>query len=66
MAAAVGLARVGRWYVRWEEEIFRVTGYDEAAHTVEIETLDGDLDEIDEETWAALAVAPLQANGGQP
>jgi hypothetical protein len=60
MARAMGPARVGRWYVRWEEEIFRVTGYDEDSHTVEIETLDGDLDEIDEEAWAALSLESFQ------
>jgi len=31
-----------------------VTGYDEASGTIEIQTFDGDLDEIDEDTWKEL------------
>ena len=46
---------IGRWYLRWDKgEIFQVTGYDEACGTIEIQTFDGDLDEIDEDAWKEL------------
>jgi len=55
MNTGVGRARVGQWYLRWDKgEAFQVTGYDEPSHTIEIQTFDGDVDEIDEETWTAL------------
>ncbi len=55
MNTGVGRARVGQWYLRWDKgEIFQVTGYDEDSRTIEIQTFDGDLDEIDAETWAEL------------
>jgi Family of unknown function (DUF6763) len=55
MNKGVGSARLGQWYLRWDKgEIFQVTGYDQEARTIEIQTFDGDLDEIDEETWAVL------------
>ncbi len=58
MNMAVGRARIGQWYARWDKgEIFQVIGYDEDSRTIEIQTFDGDLDEIDEETWSALPLA---------
>jgi hypothetical protein len=55
MNTGVGRARVGKWYQRWDKgEIFQVTGYDEASGTIEIQTFDGDLDEIDEGIWKEL------------
>jgi hypothetical protein len=55
MNSDVGYARVGQWYVRRDKgEIFQVTGRDEKARTIEIQAFDGDLDEIDEETWRVL------------
>ncbi len=55
MNTGVGAGRVGQWYTRWDKgEIFQVTAYDEESRTAEIQTFDGDLDEIDAETWAAL------------
>ncbi len=51
----VGQARTGQWYLRHDKgEIFQVTAYDEKARTIEIQSFDGDLDEIDEEMWAAM------------
>ncbi|MDE2136818.1 MAG: hypothetical protein KGJ68_05230 [Gammaproteobacteria bacterium] len=51
----VGRARIGQWYLRWDKgEIFQVTGCDEDARTIEIQTFDGDLDEIDEESWNVM------------
>lgn len=55
MNADVGAPRIGQWYVRLDKgEIFQVTGVDEESSTVEIQTFDGDLDEIDAESWRGL------------
>ena len=51
----VGQARTGQWYLRHDKgEIFQVIACDEEARTIEIQSFDGDLDEIDEDVWAAL------------
>jgi hypothetical protein len=53
---------VGQWYLRRDmDEIFQVTGYDERSGTIEIQTFDGDLDEIEEDVWRALPLAPVEA-----
>lgn len=53
---------VGQWYLRRDlGQIFQVTGYDERWGTIEIQTFDGDLDEIEEENWRALPLAPVEA-----
>ena len=58
MNMGVGPARVGQWYARWDKgEIFQVIGCDEGSRTVEIQNFDGDLDEIDQDTWSALPLA---------
>jgi hypothetical protein len=45
----------GQWYENIEEsESFRVLSVDEDAETVEIEYLDGDIEEIDLDTWSEL------------
>jgi hypothetical protein len=45
----------GQWYENLEEnESFRVLSVDEDAETIEIEYLDGDIEEIDLDTWAEL------------
>lgn len=50
-------AQSGQWYLREDTaEIFQVTGYDEPSRTIEIQTLDGDLDEMDEESWQDLPI----------
>jgi hypothetical protein len=55
MHASVGRATIGQWYQRRDKgETFRVTGYDDRSRTIEIQTFDGDLDEIDAETWSTL------------
>ena len=42
----------GQWYENLEEEeSFRVLSVDEDSELVEIEYLDGDIEEIDLETW---------------
>lgn len=43
---------VGQWYENIDEnEIFRVLSVDEDAELVEVEYLDGDIEELDLETW---------------
>jgi len=43
---------VGQWYENIDEnESFRVLSVDEDAELVELEYLDGDIEEIDLETW---------------
>lgn len=56
--AGVGRARIGQWYAHRDKgETFQVIGLDEDSQTVEVQTFDGDLDEIDQETWSALPLA---------
>src|SRR5579862_7334613 len=46
---------VGQWYENIEEsESFRVLSVDEDAELIEIEYLDGDVEELDLETWQEL------------
>ncbi|HVN44409.1 MAG TPA: DUF6763 family protein [Steroidobacteraceae bacterium] len=46
---------IGQWYRQLDKGgVFRVTAYDEPTHTIEIQTFDGDVDEIDEDAWSAL------------
>lgn len=55
MSIHVGPAHIGQWYMHLDKgEPFLVTGYDEKSRTIETQALDGDLDEIDEETWGIL------------
>jgi len=55
MNAGVGEARIGQWYLRWDKgEAFQVTGYDDQSRTIEIQSFDGELDEIDEDAWTTL------------
>jgi hypothetical protein len=51
-------ALIGQWYLRRDTgETFLVTDCDEESETVEIQTSDGDLDELDEEVWQSLPLA---------
>ncbi len=55
MSTDVGDARIGQWYLRWDKgELFQVTGLDSQAKTIEIQTFDGDVDEIDADAWTSL------------
>ena len=52
MNASVGRPEVGQWYARGDKgELFRVVAYDERDGTIEIQTFDGDVDELDAEAW---------------
>ncbi|HET7756192.1 MAG TPA: DUF6763 family protein [Steroidobacteraceae bacterium] len=55
MNAGVGSARIGQWYLRRDKgEIFQVTGYDDRSGTIGIQSFDGEVDEIDGDTWRTL------------
>ncbi len=55
MNERVGPAEIGTWYARADKgEQFQVVGRDEFSRTIEIQLFDGDLDEIEEDTWNAL------------
>lgn len=53
--------RIGQWYRHLDKgESFLVTGYDEPTGTAEIQFFDGDLDEIDADSWSALPLVPAE------
>lgn len=53
--------RIGQWYTRLDKgESFLVTGYDERSRSIEIQSFDGDLDEIDADLWAGSSIAPIE------
>ena len=55
MNAIVGNPRIGQWYSRGDKgENFVVTAIDEQEGTIEIQSFDGDLDELDLSVWSAL------------
>jgi hypothetical protein len=58
----------GQWYENLEEdESFRVLSVDEDAELIEIEYLDGDIEEIDLETWQELDLEKIdQPEGWSP
>jgi hypothetical protein len=56
MSITFAQAEIGQWYTRADKgELFQVVGRDEGARTIEIQSFDGDVDEVDGEAWAALA-----------
>jgi hypothetical protein len=56
---------VGQWYENLEEsDSFRVLSVDEDAELVEIEYLDGDIEEIDLDTWAELDLDEIEQPEG--
>jgi hypothetical protein len=61
MSSTVGDPQIGQWYERLDNgAVFQVTGVDESGMTIELQAIDGDLDEVDPETWAAM---PLELRG---
>jgi hypothetical protein len=55
----------GQWYENLEEEEpFRVLSIDEDSELIEIEYLDGDVEEIDLETWHEMDLEPTQEPEG--
>jgi hypothetical protein len=56
---------VGQWYENVEEnEQFRVITVDEDALLVEIEYLDGDIEELDMDTWAEFDLEKIEQPEG--
>jgi len=48
---------IGQWYAHTDKgELFQVVGRDEKSRNIEIQYVDGDLDEIDAETWTMLPI----------
>jgi hypothetical protein len=48
---------VGNWYAHRDKgDVFQVVAYDEDDGTVEIQEFDGDLDEVDLDTWRAMPI----------
>jgi hypothetical protein len=55
----------GQWYENLEDEdSFRVLSVDEDAELVEIEYLDGDLEELDLDTWHELDLERIEQPEG--
>ena len=61
MISLVSAPQIGQWYERADaSDVFQVTGIDERARTVEIQSLNGDIGEIDRDTWPVLALTYAQ------
>ncbi|MGC8517396.1 MAG: DUF6763 family protein [Steroidobacteraceae bacterium] len=55
----------GKWYEDLEEEeSFRVLKVDEDAELIEIEHLDGEIEEVDLETWHEMDLEPTEEPEG--
>ena len=55
MNERVGAPRIGQWYLRGDKgQTFLVAGFDDRARTIEIQTIEGDLDEVSANDWSAL------------
>ena len=53
---------IGKWYQdAAEDQVFEVVAVDEHAGTVEIQYLEGEVSEIDFETWQQLVLLPAKA-----
>ena len=56
---------VGQWYENIDEnDSFRVLAVDEDAELIEIEYLDGDIEEIDVDTWAEFDLDKIEQPEG--
>jgi hypothetical protein len=61
-STSIGPPEIGQWYARGEKgQEFRVVGRDEESRAIEIQTYDGELDEIDAETWGTLPLERIEA-----
>ncbi len=50
---------IGQWYLHRDKgEPFQVVGLDEATGTIEIQTFDGDVDEMEVAEWQTLDLEP--------
>lgn len=56
-----GIPEIGCWYSRKDKgEMFQVVGRDESTRAIEIQTYDGDLDEIDGDAWRMLPLERIE------
>ena len=61
MNEQVGAARIAQWYRRSDKgEAFVVTAIDETTGAIEVQTFDGDIDEIDGNSWSALPLEMIE------
>jgi Family of unknown function (DUF6763) len=52
---------IGQWYAHTDKgELFQVVGRDDESRNIEIQYVDGDVDEIDAETWAMLPIERVE------
>jgi hypothetical protein len=62
VSTSIGPPEIGQWYARGEKgQDFRVVGRDEDSRSIEIQTFDGELDEIAAETWGTLSLERIEA-----
>jgi len=55
MSEATRNPQIGQWYLHQDKgEMFRIIGFDREARTIEIQNFDGDLDELDADSWSSL------------
>ena len=48
---------IGAWYLNTESgEMFEVVAMDEAAGDIEMQYFDGELDEVDTDSWASMSL----------
>jgi len=53
--------QIGQWYAsRDGGAIFQVTGLDEAGRSIEIQYVDGDIDEIEESDWVVMSLESIE------
>jgi hypothetical protein len=60
-STSVGPPEIGQWYARGDKgEQFRVIGRDNESRAIEIQTFDGDVDEIDAASWGTLSLERVE------
>jgi hypothetical protein len=56
------LPEVGQWYSHQDKgQMFQVVAFDEDAGLIELQDFDGDVDEVDVETWHEMPLEPAEA-----
>ena len=61
VSTSVGPPEIGQWYARGEKgQEFRVVGRDADSRAIEIQTFDGELEEIDAQTWGTLPLERIE------
>jgi hypothetical protein len=51
----IGQAKIDQWLAHVDKgELLQVVRHDDQSHTIELQSFDGYVDEIDDETWNAL------------